>query len=91
MELNYIDSVSHETVRRFKKNKIKPWRRIGWVTAPQQNGEFVAAMEQVLDVYRRPYDEQYPVVCMDEMPRLIGRIFSSGLPSVIRLRKRSRW
>ena len=25
-------------------------------------------MEQVLDVYKRPYDEQYPVVCMDESP-----------------------
>lgn len=30
-------------------------------------------MEQVLDVYKRPYDPQYPVVCMDESPRqLIG-------------------
>lgn len=30
-------------------------------------------MEQVLEVYRRPYDEKYPVVCMDEQPKqLIG-------------------
>jgi hypothetical protein len=30
-------------------------------------------MEQVLEVYRRGYDEQYPVVCMDEQPKqLIG-------------------
>lgn len=26
-------------------------------------------MEQVLDVYKRPYDERFPVVCMDESPR----------------------
>ena len=26
-------------------------------------------MEQVLDVYKRPYDAQFPVVCMDESPR----------------------
>jgi hypothetical protein len=26
-------------------------------------------MEQVLDVYKRPYDEQHPVVCMDESPK----------------------
>jgi len=26
-------------------------------------------MEQVLDVYKRPYDEDYPVVCMDESPQ----------------------
>ena len=25
-------------------------------------------MEQVLDVYKRPYDEDFPVVCMDESP-----------------------
>lgn len=30
-------------------------------------------MEQVLDVYKRPYDEQYPVVCMDESPRQLIR------------------
>lgn len=40
---------------------------------PKANGAFVAAMEHVLDVYRRPYDAAYPVVCMDETPRqLIG-------------------
>ena len=26
-------------------------------------------MEMVLDVYKRPYDERYPVVCMDETPK----------------------
>ena len=26
-------------------------------------------MERVLDVYKRPYDEHYPVVCMDETPK----------------------
>jgi hypothetical protein len=26
-------------------------------------------MEQVLDVYKRPYDARFPVVCMDESPR----------------------
>jgi hypothetical protein len=25
-------------------------------------------MEQVLDVYKRPYSEDFPVVCMDELP-----------------------
>ncbi len=32
-------------------------------------------MEQVLDVYKLPYDENYPVVCMDESPKqLISEI-----------------
>ena len=74
VELGHIDSVSHETVRRvLKKNAIKPWRRVGWVIPPQGNADFAAAMERVLDVYRRPYDAAFPVVCMDETPRqLIG-------------------
>ena len=25
-------------------------------------------MEDVLEVYSRPYDEDYPVICMDEKP-----------------------
>ena len=74
VELGYIDSVSHETVRRvLKKNELKPWKRVGWVIPPQGNGHFAAAMEQVLDVYRRPYDPAYPVVCMDETPRQLIR------------------
>ena len=36
---------------------------------PEQNGSFVANMEMVLDVYKRPYDPRHPVVCMDESPR----------------------
>jgi hypothetical protein len=32
-------------------------------------------MEDVLDVYQRPYDPAYPVVCMDESPKqLIGEV-----------------
>lgn len=34
--------------------------------APEANAEFVAAMEEVLEVYHRPYDPHYPVVCFDE-------------------------
>ncbi len=35
----------------------------------KQSGEFVAAMEKVLDVYKRPYNPMRPVVCMDESPK----------------------
>ena len=40
---------------------------------PQRNADFAATMEQVLDVYRRPYDAAFPVVCMDETPRQLIR------------------
>jgi len=39
-----------------------------WCIPPHQNAEFVANMEDVLAVYERAYDENYPVVCMDEKP-----------------------
>jgi len=39
-----------------------------WVIPPETNAEFVASMEEVLDVYERPYDSSVPVVCMDEQP-----------------------
>ena len=32
-------------------------------------------MEEVLDIYKKPYDPQYPQVCMDEMStQLIGEV-----------------
>jgi hypothetical protein len=34
--------------------------------APTASPAFVAAMEDVLEVYHRPYNPEYPVVCMDE-------------------------
>ena len=36
-----------------------------WVIPPQADAEFVAHMEQVLDLYQKPYDPDCPVVCMD--------------------------
>ena len=39
-----------------------------WCIPPKEDAAFVAAMEQVLAVYHRPYDARYPVVCMDEQP-----------------------
>jgi transposase len=43
------------------------------VIPPEQDGDFVAAMEDVLDVYEKPFDPKRPVICMDEQPnQLIG-------------------
>jgi len=39
-----------------------------WVIPPECDGEFVAHMEEVLDVYEQPYDKRRPVICMDEQP-----------------------
>jgi transposase len=34
-----------------------------------QSSDFVSNMENVLDVYKQPFSEDYPVVCMDESPK----------------------
>jgi DDE superfamily endonuclease len=39
-----------------------------WVIPPEADAEFAASMEEVLDIYARPYDARYPVLCMDEQP-----------------------
>src|SRR5436190_5078426 len=39
-----------------------------WVIPPEANGEFVAAMENVLETYAQPYDPRFPVLAMDEQP-----------------------
>jgi len=39
-----------------------------WVIPPDQDAEFVADMENVLETYAEAYDPQQPVLCMDEQP-----------------------
>jgi hypothetical protein len=46
-----------------------------WCIPPEQNAAFVAAMEDVLEVYARPYNLDKPVICMDEKPyQLLGDV-----------------
>jgi hypothetical protein len=50
---------------------LKPHLKEQWVIPPQENSAFVAAMEDVLDVYQRPRDPMHPLVCMDESTKQI--------------------
>ena len=44
-----------------------------WCIPPKANAEFVCKMEDVLDVYKRPYNPKRPMVCLDETSKqLIG-------------------
>jgi hypothetical protein len=52
-----------------QKNDLKPWLKKQWVIPPEANAEFVCQMEDVLEVYQRPYDPQRPQVCLDEASR----------------------
>lgn len=44
---------------------------------PEVSAEYVAEMEDVLDLYEEPYDEKRPMVCFDESPKqLIAEVRS---------------
>ena len=64
VELGLVESLSYERVRLRLKNTLHPWQKQQWCIS-QMNGEFVAAMEDVLDLYAEPYDPSRPVVCFD--------------------------
>ena len=75
VRLTEHDNISRETVRRrLTENELKPWRKDMWCI-PQVDGEFVARMEDVLDLYAEAPDPKRPVVCFDESPtQLIGEV-----------------
>ena len=55
-----------------QKNELKPWKKKEWCI-PKVSGEFVARMEDVLDLYHEEYDPERPVVCFDETSKqLLG-------------------
>ena len=73
VQLTDHDEVSRDTVRRrLHENKLKPWRKDMWCI-PKVDGEYVARMEDVLDLYASEPDPERPVVSFDESPtQLIG-------------------
>ena len=75
VKLTDHESLSGETVRRrLAENGLKPWRKDMWCI-PKVDGEYVARMEDVLDLYAEVPDPDRPVVCFDESPvQLIGEV-----------------
>ena len=47
---------------------MKPHLVAQWVIPPEEDAAFVAAMEEVLELYQKPLDTSVPVVNMDEQP-----------------------
>ena len=86
------EELSRETVRRrLAEDDLKPWRQ-RHVVHPAVDGEYVARMEDVLDLYAEKADPKRPVVCFDESPtQLIGEVrqpipAGAGTTRAIRLR-----
>lgn len=73
VRLTAHESLSGETVRRrLAEVGIKPWQEKMWCISAL-TPEYVARMEDVLELYAEAPDPRRPVVCFDETPRqLIG-------------------
>ncbi|MBE3561071.1 MAG: IS630 family transposase [Ktedonobacteraceae bacterium] len=81
VQIGEVETVSYETVRRtLKKNELKPWLKEYWCIPPKSNAEFVYHMEDVLEVYQRPYDARFPQVCLDETSRQHLKDVAPALP-----------
>lgn len=80
VKLDYMEELSYGTVRNvMEHNELKPWLKEEWCIPPEQNAEFVYPMEDVLDVYQRPFDPQRPLICFDETP---VQLISETRPSI---------
>lgn len=88
VKLTGHEGLSRETVRRrLIENHLKPWRRKVWCI-PQVDAEYVAHMEDVLDLYAEQPDPQRPVVCFDESPiQLIGEVRQPLPPEPARIER----
>ena len=64
----------------LKANRLKPWLIERWCIPPAASPEFVYRMEDVLDVYTRPYDPRFPQVCLDETSRQLLADVTPPLP-----------
>lgn len=75
VKLTDHDKLCRETVRRrLEDNDLKPWRKDMWCI-PEVDAEYVARMEDVLDLYSEEPDPDRPVICFDESPtQLIGEL-----------------
>jgi transposase len=75
IELTEHAGLSRETIRRrLRENALKPWQRKMWCIA-KVDAEYVARMEDVLDLYAKTPAVNHPVVSFDESPvQLIGEV-----------------
>ena len=81
VELGYVDHIALETIRSLLKRTSSSRGSIASGASPTVGGEFVAAMEDVLDLYEEPYDPAYPTVCLDEKPVVLHTQTRSPLPA----------
>ncbi len=79
--LTDFEGCSEFAVRQiFKKNELKPWQKKEWKIPPKANEEFVWRMEAVLEIYKREWDAEYPLLCFDESSKQQIQEVMNSLP-----------
>jgi len=76
-------------LKMFKHQRLRPSIK-RWCIPPNGNAAFVAAMEDILEVYQRPRNPARPLVCLDEFVKQLvdqrpfttseGESFTGGWP-----------
>lgn len=79
LELLRNESIDREIVKDISKEQIriilsehdlKPWQQKMWCI-PKLNEEYIARMEDILDLYEKEKDPKRPLVCVDEKPVIL--------------------
>lgn len=66
-----VKTISDETIRLvLREHDLKPWQQKMWCI-PKLDEEYITRMEDVLDVYEKSYNKDFPVVCIDEKPFML--------------------
>jgi transposase len=85
-EKEYIlQAISHTAIANMlNTNQVKPHLSKYWCIQKEPDAEFVAKMEDVLGIYKYPYNPELPVICMDEKPvqlldEIRDRVFAKPL------------
>jgi hypothetical protein len=68
VELGFVERISPETIRALLRRTSSSRGSTASGASRRVGAEFVAAKEDVPDIYEEPYDPEYPTVCLDEKP-----------------------
>jgi hypothetical protein len=68
VELGFVEHIEVETIRTLLRSINSSLGSMSTFCLPSLGAEFVAVMEDVLDLYSADYDPRYPTVCLDEKP-----------------------
>lgn len=63
-----------------EKNRPHAWRTERFYIPEKDRLRFIAHMEKILDVYCETYDDEHPLICMDEAGKQVTSDVEPALP-----------